>query len=114
MLTLDKPRPVTNFAINKISNKINGDCTIFNFEGSTTKCKHNHNIYVFDRTKTLLYQLLNQSSNEIRICNNNFLFENIIFAKAQNVWMGETSDHMKDFVSVFGGKKNMFLIYSNC
>ena len=93
-----------NFTVTKISNTIEGNCTIFNFEGSTTKCKHTHNIYVFDRTKTLFYQLLNQTSNEIRICNNSNLFKNIEFAKAQGVWMGETSDHMKDFHSMSNSK----------
>ena len=48
----------------------------------------------------MIYQLLNQSSDEVRICDNSFLYENIKFAKAQSFWMGEASDQVKDFVPI--------------
>ena len=80
ILILDQPHR-TNFTVAKVSNTSEGNCTIFNFKSESTKCKHTHNIYLFNSMELFIYQLLNQSEEEIRICNNSFLFENIKFAQ---------------------------------
>ena len=107
ILILDQPHR-TNFTVAKVSNTSEGNCTIFNFKSESTKCKHTHNIYLFNSMELFIYQLLNQSEEEIRICNNSFLFENIKFAKAQSVWRGETSYQLRHFVPVLEGKISFF------
>ena len=104
---LDQPHR-TNFTVAKVSNTSEGNCTIFNFKAESTKCKQTHNIYIFNSMELFIYQLLNQSSEEIKICNDSYLFDNIKYAKAQSVWMGETSYQLRNFVSVLEGKTKFF------
>ena len=77
------------------------NCTIFKLPAPTNRdCQHSHHIYAYDASKKLIEKYENQLSAHIKICNEEKLYENIKFAKAETVWMGETSDEMTEFVPV--------------
>ena len=104
---IDKPDAIEGLEATKQSSRVD-NCTIFKIPSQgTLKCKHTYNIYAYDASKKPIQEFLNKVSQEVSICNNRKLFENIEFAKVVGVWMGETGEEMIDFVAVKStGKKS--------
>ena len=92
----DKPSAIENLEAYKKDN-----CTFFKIPSeSSTQCKHTYIVYTYDASKKLLQEFQSSKENEFNLCNSNKLSEKIEFAKAEVVWMNETSEPMTHFVSV--------------
>ena len=98
----DKPDAIKTTDLEVVKERSQTEnCTIFKLPAPTNRdCQHSHHIYAYDISKRLIEKYENKLSAHIKICNKEELFEKIKFAKANAVWMGETSDEMTEFVPV--------------
>ena len=93
---IDKPATIENFEAYKEDNY-----TYFKIPSqSSSQCKHTYNIYTFDASKTLLREFLRLKENELKIITSQNLLDRTAFAKAEAVWINETSEPTAQFVPV--------------